>query len=82
MLTWNILIWSSVPGKAQTMRFFRQLISKHVVEQNKLFVWIRTYDIYIYNIYIYIYSYIRFNFWYLLRKQQTISLNGFRFFEK
>ena len=54
MLTWNILIWSSVPGKAQTMRFFRQLISKHVVEQNKLFVWIRTYDIYIY-IYIYIY---------------------------
>ena len=55
MLTWNKLIWPSVPGKAQTMRFFRQLISKHVVEQNKLFVWIRTYDIYIYNIYIYIY---------------------------
>ena len=44
--TWNGLIWSSVSVKAQTMRYFWQLIffifSKHVVEQKKWFIWIRT----------------------------------------
>ena len=44
--TWNGLIWSSVSIKAQTIRnilsvnFF--IYSKHVVEQKKWFIWIKT----------------------------------------
>ena len=44
--TWNGLIWSSVSVKAQTMRyilavnFFR--FFKHVAEQKKWLIWIRT----------------------------------------
>ena len=44
--TWNWLIWSSVSIKAQTIRnilsvnFF--IYSKHVVEQKKWFIWIKT----------------------------------------
>ena len=44
--TWNELIWSSVSGNAQTMIRFLVVIflilSKHVVELKKWFIWLRT----------------------------------------
>ena len=48
---WNELIWSSVSGKAQTMRYILAvknifIFSKHVLEQKRWFIWKELFDSY------------------------------------